>query len=138
MEFLQHFLAWQPVEENRQDSLGLRATLNTDAGALRWVNGVDTEYTDGSPQGNQQEDFSPNHPAGVHYDYQVGATVAAAYSQLRTKRLSPGSSRAGCAWSTPTTIITTRPVTAPPARGPPAAAASTARRTARTILPTGR
>jgi iron complex outermembrane receptor protein len=85
MEFLQHFLAWQPVEKNAHDSLGLRTTVNTDAGALRWVNGVDTEYTQGSLKETQDEDFSPNQPAGVHYDYRVDASVAALYSQVRTQ-----------------------------------------------------
>jgi len=85
MDFLQHFLAWQPVEENGHDSLGLRTTIHTDAAALRWVNGIDTEYTDASLKETQDEDFSPSIPAGVHYDYQVDATVAALYSQVRTQ-----------------------------------------------------
>jgi len=89
MEFLQHFLAWQPVEENGHDSLGLRTTVHTDAGGLRWVNGIDMEYTDGSLKETQDEDFNPSIPAGVHYDYQVGATVAALYSQVRTQYETP-------------------------------------------------
>ncbi len=89
MDFLQHFLAWQPVEENAHDSLGLRTTVHTDAGALRWVNGIDTEYTDASLKETQEEDFNPNIPAGVHYDYQVDAAVAAIYSQVRTQLDSP-------------------------------------------------
>lgn len=95
MEFLQHFLAWQPVEQNAHDSLGLRTTVHTDAGALRWASGVDMEYTDATLKETQDEDFSPNQPAGVHYDYQVGATVAAAYSQLRTQYNSPWEFDAG-------------------------------------------
>jgi iron complex outermembrane receptor protein len=95
MEFLQHFLAWQPVEENGHQSLGLRAALNTDAGALRWINGFDTEYTQGKLKETQDEDFSPTIPAGVHYDYEVGATVAAIYSQLRTHYESPWEFDAG-------------------------------------------
>ena len=89
MEFLQHFLPWQPVEKNKHDSLGLRATVQTDTGALRWINGIDMEYTDATLKETQDEDFSPNQPAGVHYDYQVDATVAAVYSQLRTQGDSP-------------------------------------------------
>ncbi len=83
MEFLQHFVPWQPVEKNRQDSLGLRAALNTDLQDSSWANGLELEYTDGRLQEYQPRDFSPNQPAGVHYDYEVGATVAAAYSQWR-------------------------------------------------------
>jgi iron complex outermembrane receptor protein len=89
MEFLQHYLPWQPVEKNGHDSLGLRTTLETDAGALRWINGIDVEYTNASLKETQDEDFSPNQPPGVHYDYQVNATGGAIYSQLRTQNDSP-------------------------------------------------
>lgn len=89
MDFLMHFLAWQPVEKNAHDSLGLRTHLKTDAGALRWINGLDMEYTDATLKETQAEDFSPNMPAGVHYDYQVDATVASVYSQLRSQNDSP-------------------------------------------------
>ncbi len=83
MEFLQHFVPWQSVEENGHSSLGVRLAVNTDSDRLLWINGVDLEYTDGWLKETQEEDFSPNQPAGVHYDYQVDATVGAAYSQLR-------------------------------------------------------
>jgi len=83
MTFLQHFVPWQPVEKNSQDSLGLRAALNTELDRSSWANGLEVEYTDGRLKEYQQQDFSPNQPAGVHYDYTVGATVAAAYSQWR-------------------------------------------------------
>jgi iron complex outermembrane recepter protein len=85
MEFLQHFLPWQPVEKNKHRSLGLRALINTDRDSLNWANGVELEYTDGSLEEEQEEDFSPNQPAGIHYDYDVDATVAAAYSQFRAE-----------------------------------------------------
>jgi len=89
MDFLMHFLAWQPVEKNSHDSLGLRSHITTDTGSLRWENGVDLEYTDAALKERQSEDFSPTIPAGVHYDYQVGATVAAAFTQVRTQGDSP-------------------------------------------------
>jgi len=82
MEFLQHFLPWQSVEENSHSSVGLRTTLRTTTESVQWVNGIDLEYTDGWLKETQEEDFSPNQPAGIHYDYQVDATVAAAYSQV--------------------------------------------------------
>ena len=85
MEFLQHFLPWQPLEENGHSSLGLRSTLHTTGDSYNWINGVDLEYTDGWLKETQAEDFSPNQPQGVHYDYQVDATVAAAYSQVSTE-----------------------------------------------------
>ena len=89
MEFLQHYLPWQPVEENAHDSLGLRATVQTNTDTLRWINGIDVEYTNASLKETQDEDFSPNQPPGVHYDYQVNATGGAIYSQLRTQSDSP-------------------------------------------------
>ncbi|MEH6636938.1 MAG: TonB-dependent receptor [Halioglobus sp.] len=95
MKFLQHFLPWQPVEKNGHSSVGLRTSIDTDAGAIRWVNGIDLEYTDGWLKENQEQPFSPNQPAGVHYDYQVDASVAAAYSQLRTQFESPWEISAG-------------------------------------------
>ncbi len=83
MEFMMHFLPWKPVEENGHSSLGLRAALYSDGDNFSWVNGVDLDYTDGWLKETQALPFSPNQPAGVHYDYQVDATVAAAFSQLR-------------------------------------------------------
>lgn len=96
MEFLQHFLPWQPVEENAHSSLGIRASIQTDTNALRWINGFDMEFTDATLQEVQAEPFvSANQPVGVHYDYQVDASVAAAYSQLRIQGDSPWEWSAG-------------------------------------------
>lgn len=83
MEFLQHFLPWQPVEENDHQSVGLRSILRVTAGDTFWTNGVDLEYTDANLREVQDEPFSANQPEGVHYDYQVDATTAAAYSQFQ-------------------------------------------------------
>ncbi len=81
MEFLMHFLPWQPVEENGHSSLGLQSALYTDLESWNWVNGIDLDYTDGWLKEIQAEPFSPNQPAGVHYDYQVDAITAAVFSQ---------------------------------------------------------
>lgn len=83
MEFLQHFFPWQPVEQNGHESLGLRAALHRDSNGLSWVAGADLDYTEGWLRETQSDDFSPNQPAGVHYDYEVEATQSALYSQLR-------------------------------------------------------
>jgi outer membrane receptor protein involved in Fe transport len=82
MEFLQHFVPWQPTEENGHESLGLRAALRTEASGWQLNSGIDLEYTDGWLKEIQDEPFSPNQPAGVHYNYQVDASTAAAYSQV--------------------------------------------------------
>ncbi len=83
MEFLQHFLPWQPVERNGHESVGLRTALHGEHNALSWVGGADMEITDGWLQEEQAQPFSPNQPAGTHYDYQVDASVGAAWAQLR-------------------------------------------------------
>lgn len=82
MEFLQHFLPWQSVEKNGQDSVGISAKLYHSDTWIELVSGIDFDYTDGWLKEHQAEPFSPNQPAGVHYDYQVDAISAAAWSQL--------------------------------------------------------
>ena len=90
MEFLMHFLPWQPTEENGHSSLGLKTVLHSDLGSLRWANGVDLEYTDAMLKEIQEEEWvSDNQPQGVHYNYRVDAAVAGAYSQLRSQWQSP-------------------------------------------------
>ncbi len=85
MAFLQHFVPWQPVEENAHTSAGLKNALHSDLGQWKLVSGIDLEYTDAMLKEVQDEPFSPNQPAGVHYDYQVDASLAAAYGQLRSQ-----------------------------------------------------
>ncbi|MGH8129552.1 MAG: TonB-dependent receptor [Steroidobacteraceae bacterium] len=91
MEFLQHFLLGQPVEDNGQDSGGLMFTATGKpfaAGEL--IFGLDAEAasssllqfqsgptTDGSPAANAIR------PAGRHYDYEVNSRVIAGYAQWR-------------------------------------------------------
>jgi outer membrane receptor protein involved in Fe transport len=78
-----HFLPWQPLEENGHSSAGLRATLQTQAETVQLTSGIDVEYTDGWLKETQDKPFvNPELPAGVHYDYQVDATTAAAYAQF--------------------------------------------------------
>ena len=81
MQFLQHFLPWQPTEDNGHQSLGLRATLHSDVGNTRFSYGTDFEYTDGWLKEFQERPFSPNQPQGLHYDYQVDAVTAAGFGQ---------------------------------------------------------
>ncbi|MEP5763065.1 MAG: TonB-dependent receptor [Halieaceae bacterium] len=82
MEFLQHFLPWQSVEKNGHHSYGLNSKYYHGDSWLESVSGIDLEFTDGWLKETQDEPFSPNQPQGVHYDYQVDALVAAAYTQL--------------------------------------------------------
>jgi outer membrane receptor protein involved in Fe transport len=82
MEFLQHFLPWQSVEENGQDSFGLNGKYYHAGTWFNTVSGVDLDLTDGWLKETQDEPFAPTLPQGVHYDYQVDAITAAIWSQL--------------------------------------------------------
>ncbi len=91
LDFLQHFLLGQPVEDNGQDSAAL--LLSTRARSLaggEFVAGVDAEFgnasllqfqagptTDGPPTANEIR------PAGKHYDYTVDSGVLAGYADWR-------------------------------------------------------
>lgn len=86
MEFLMHFLPGQPVENNKHSSVGLLAAYTKDLdGGHKIIFGTDFEYTEGElseVQYNPTVFFGPN-PSdfvqGVHYDYEVDATIIAPY-----------------------------------------------------------
>lgn len=90
MDFLQHFLLGQPVEDNGQDSAGLMVALRRAAGGGELMLGADAEIsassllqfqdgptTGGSPAANAIR------PAGRHYDYRVDSLLGAAYAEWR-------------------------------------------------------
>lgn len=81
MRFLQHFLPWQALEENKQSSLGVQTQLSTTVGDIEWLGGVDLDLTKGSLRETQDQEFSPNIPQGLHYDYDVNAYQIATYVQ---------------------------------------------------------
>ena len=73
MEFLQHYLPWQSREMNEHSSVGVQASLRGDRTWGGYVTGIDIDTTDGKLKEDQAEGFSPNQPAGIHYDYRVDA-----------------------------------------------------------------
>ena len=91
MDFLQHFLLGQPLEDNGQDSGGLMLSFTDGAfaggelmPAWTWISRASTllqeqdgPTTDGSPAANAIR------PAGRHYDYAVDSSVLAAWAQWR-------------------------------------------------------
>jgi outer membrane receptor protein involved in Fe transport len=90
MDFLQHFLLGQPVEENGQDSGGLMLSKTRDAGGGTLIGGLDAEIgrssllqyqvgptNDGPPEANVIR------PAGRQYDYDVDSRVLAGYLSWR-------------------------------------------------------
>ena len=87
MDFLQHFLLGQPVEDNGQDSGGVMLSTTRDLAGGALQAGFDAEIarstllqaqsgptTDGPPAANAIR------PAGKQYDYSVDSVVAAAYA----------------------------------------------------------
>ncbi|WP_371193937.1 TonB-dependent receptor [Glaciecola sp. SC05] len=81
MQFLQHFLPWQALEENSHSSLGLQAQYDIDFAGANWVTGIDIDATGANLTETQAQAFSPSIPAGNHYDYDVDARAIAAYAQ---------------------------------------------------------
>lgn len=84
MEFLQHFLPGQPLEENGQVSGGLMYSQWRDVGGGRFSFGADAEFMDAFLRETQVQDLGPDssRPPGKHYDYDVSSMLAAAYAQL--------------------------------------------------------
>lgn len=80
MEFLMHFLPWQPVERNRHTSGGWRLSLERDINTrLTLLAGLDGEATRAELRETQSAAFSPAIPAGVHYDYRVRSSVVSPF-----------------------------------------------------------
>jgi iron complex outermembrane receptor protein len=90
MDFLQHFLLGQPVEDNGQDSGGVMLSTARDFAGGALTAGFDAELarssllqhqagptTDGPPEANVIR------PAGRQYDYTVDSGVVAAYASWR-------------------------------------------------------
>ena len=87
MEFLQHFLPGQPLEENGHISAGALATFAMEGDDHRTIFGVDVEWADMFLKQTQDGPTvgSPflveTRPEGKHYDYDVTSANVAAYVQ---------------------------------------------------------
>lgn len=80
MDFLMHFLTGKPVEKNQHTSAGLLTSLTRDLpGGHKVVAGTDLEYTEGSLSEIQNNPTVGPFAQGVHYDYDIDATVIAPY-----------------------------------------------------------
>ena len=84
MEFRQHYLPSQAIEENEHTSFGFLSGFYWDLEAgHKLIAGVDFEYTNGSLKETQERDsyfrFGKARQQGIHYDYEVDATVIAPY-----------------------------------------------------------
>jgi len=89
MEFLQHFLPGQPLEENGKLSAGLSVTQRTTSVfSSQLTSGFDLEIADGfleefqaGPVTNGSAFLIETRPAGPHYDYDVRSAMLAAFGQ---------------------------------------------------------
>jgi iron complex outermembrane receptor protein len=87
MEFLQHFLPGQPLEENGHISTGMLGTLSFNVPGNSTIVGLDVEWSDMFLKQSQDgptegSDFLvETRPEGKHYDYDVTSASIAAYVQ---------------------------------------------------------
>ena len=92
MDFLQHFLPGDPLEENSQKSIGIQSALHSSSrDALGYIAGLDIEFTEGELRQSQDAPtqgspfLQATVPEGRHYDYSVDAATVALFVQLAWK-----------------------------------------------------
>lgn len=81
MEFPQHFLPSNALEENSHWSIGAQSAVYHEAGPLSLIAGVDAEYTEGSLREFQSDPTIFSFTQGLHYDYEVRAVNASGFVQ---------------------------------------------------------
>jgi len=79
MEFLMHFLPSEALEESGHASVGLLSALYLDVNGGEVIIGADAEWTNGFLRETQSLPSFGSFPQGVHYNYDVSATVLAGY-----------------------------------------------------------
>ncbi|GGD51216.1 TonB-dependent receptor [Lacimicrobium alkaliphilum] len=95
MDFLQHYLPWQAIEENSQVGGGVQTLYAWQQQDWLFQAGVDTEWTRGKLTETQPDPFSPAIPQGKHYDYEVIARNLSPFLNLRWEASSNLSLSAG-------------------------------------------
>lgn len=81
MDFLQHFLPGNALEENSHWSVGAQSAVYHDADGFSLIAGVDAEYTEGSLREFQEGPSVFSFVQGLHYDYDVRAINASGFVQ---------------------------------------------------------
>ncbi len=81
MEFPQHFLPSNALEENGHWSIGAQSAVYHDAGPLSLIAGIDVEYTQGHLREFQSRPRIFSFTQGLHYDYEVRALNASGFVQ---------------------------------------------------------
>lgn len=80
MDFLMHFLPGKAVEKNEHQSVGVLLAYYQDLlGGHKIIVGTDLEYTQGNLSEIQTSPDDGDYLQGIHYDYDVDATVIAPY-----------------------------------------------------------
>jgi len=80
MEFLQHFLPGDPLEENDYTAFGVQSAYTTNISAETTLTaGLDLEYAGGSLVETQAVPSFGPFPTGKHYDYDVNMLQAAPF-----------------------------------------------------------
>ncbi|MEM8935329.1 MAG: TonB-dependent receptor [Pseudomonadota bacterium] len=81
MEFPQHFLPSNALENNSHWSLGVQSAVYRDRGPLSIIAGIDAEYTEGTLREFQEREDIFSFTQGLHYDYGVRALNASGFVQ---------------------------------------------------------
>ena len=87
MDFLQHFLPGQPLEENGHTSAGLLSSLRFESGSTALIVGADIEWADVFLIETQESPAAGSaflvetRPEGKHYDYEVRSLSLSPYVQ---------------------------------------------------------
>jgi len=81
MQFPQHFLPSNALEENGHWSVGVQSALYRTAGRLSLIAGVDADYTEGWLREYQSDPTVFSYTQGLHYDYDVRAVNASGFVQ---------------------------------------------------------
>jgi iron complex outermembrane receptor protein len=83
MDFTQHFVFPQSLEENGQNSGGVQWLFDRDNfGWGIWQGGASVELAHGWVKEWQEEKATPFSPQGIHYDYDVTMQTAALWQEL--------------------------------------------------------
>ena len=90
MDFLQHFLPGDPLEQNQQSGIGWQSSITTEVtDRFEWSIGFDGEVSDGELLQTQDQPTQGSAflratiPSGTHYDYQVDALQLGVFGHLR-------------------------------------------------------
>ena len=81
MDFLQHFIPGNALEENGHWSVGVQSAYYYDGDAFSFTAGIDAEYTEGWLTEFQEEPTVFSFTQGPHYDYDVRAINASGFMQ---------------------------------------------------------